>query len=347
MGVDLREFVKPVAVEIDPRTLIKKVVAIDAYNALYQFLATIRQPNGEPFTAPDGRITSHLIGLFYRTINLVEMGIKPVYVFDGKPPELKVKTLEKRRMIREEAKRKRLSAMKRGNVEEAVKYAKQGAILTRELKEMAIKLLDLMALPRVQAPSEGEAQAAYMAKKGDAYASVSQDYDSLLFGTPRLIRNLSVTHKRKLPGKNERVEVPPELIELQKLLKYRRITHEQLIDIAILLGTDYNEKPIKGIGPKRAIELIRMYGSADRVPGVPERFKEIYPEVKRLFLEPEVTDDYKLDRDRQPDIEGIVKYLVDELGFNEKRVRKALERYMKGREKRKQQTIDDFLGGLI
>ena len=346
MGVDLRELVKPVAREINPESLFKRVLAIDAYNALYQFLATIRQPNGEPFTAPDGRITSHIIGLFYRTINLIEYGIKPVYVFDGKPPELKRKTLEKRRMNREEAKKRRLHAVRSGNVSEAVKYARQGAILTSELKEMAIKLLDLMGLPRVQAPSEGEAQAAYMARKGDAYASVSQDYDSLLFGTPRLIRNLSVTHKRKLPNKDERVEVPPEEIELEKLLKYRGITREQLIDIAILLGTDYNEKPLKGVGPKRALELIRMYRSADRVPGVPDRFKEIYPEVKRLFLEPEVTDNYKLER-REPDEEGIIKYLVDELGFNEKRVRKALERLKAGMRKRKQKTIDDFLDGLL
>ena len=123
MGVDLRELVKPVAKEIDPKSLLGKVVAIDAYNALYQFLSTIRQPNGEPFTSPDGRITSHLIGLFYRTVSLVELGIKPVYVFDGKPPELKKKTLEKRRIHREEAKKKWLEALKRENFEEAMRYA--------------------------------------------------------------------------------------------------------------------------------------------------------------------------------------------------------------------------------
>jgi len=203
LGVDLKDLIpEDIIIQIrDLRVLRGRVVAIDAYNALYQFLAAIRQPDGTPLLDSQGRITSHLSGLFYRTINLVENGIKPVYVFDGKPPELKAKEIERRRAIKEEAVKKYEEAVRTGDLEAARRYAAIASKLTDSMVEDAKKLLDAMGIPWVQAPAEGEAQAAYMARVGDAYASASQDYDSLLFGSPRLIRNLTISGKRKLPRK--------------------------------------------------------------------------------------------------------------------------------------------------
>ncbi|OYT32620.1 flap endonuclease-1 [Archaeoglobales archaeon ex4484_92] len=215
-------------------------VAIDAFNAIYQFLSTIRQRDGTPLMDSKGRITSHLSGLFYRTINLMEAGIKPAYVFDGKPPEFKKKELEKRAEAREEALEKWEMALARGELEEAKKYAQRASKVNEILIEDAKKLLELMGIPWVQAPSEGEAQAAYMASKGDVWTSASQDYDSLLFGTPKLVRNLTITGRRKLPGKDIYIEVRPELILLEDVLKELKLTREKLIELAILVGTDYN-----------------------------------------------------------------------------------------------------------
>ncbi|MDK2783923.1 MAG: flap endonuclease, partial [Thermococcaceae archaeon] len=217
MGVQIGELLPRKELELE--NLNGKKVAIDAFNAIYQFLSTIRQRDGTPLMDSKGRITSHLSGLFYRTINLMEAGIKPAYVFDGKPPEFKKKELEKRAEYREEAQEKWEEALARGDMEEAKKYAQRASKVNEMLIEDAKKLLELMGIPWVQAPSEGEAQAAYMASKGDVWASASQDYDSLLFGTPRLVRNLTITGKRKLPGKDVYVEVKPELIVLEEVLK--------------------------------------------------------------------------------------------------------------------------------
>lgn len=238
MGVPIGDLVP--RKEIDLENLYGKKIAIDALNAIYQFLSTIRQRDGTPLMDSKGRITSHLSGLFYRTINLMEAGIKPAYVFDGKPPEFKRKELEKRREAREEAELKWKEALAKGNLEEARKYAQRATKVNEMLIEDAKKLLQLMGIPIIQAPSEGEAQAAYMASKGDVYASASQDYDSLLFGAPRLIRNLTITGKRKMPGKDVYVEIKPELVVLDEVLKELKITREKLIELAILVGTDYN-----------------------------------------------------------------------------------------------------------
>ncbi len=340
MGVNLRDLIPPEARrEIsDLRELMGKVIAFDAYNALYQFLAAIRQSDGTPLMDRKGRVTSHLSGLFYRTINLVENGIKPVYVFDGKPPEIKRKEIERRRMLREQAAIKAEKAYREGHIEEARKYVVQAARLTDEMVEAAKRLLDAMGIPYIQAPAEGEAQAAYIALKGDAWAVASQDYDSLLFGAPRLVRNLTISGRRKLPGKDVYIEIKPEIIELEKLLKNLGISREQLIDIAILIGTDYNPDGVEGIGPKTAYQLIKAHGSIDKVLKVLHhaKFPEDPMKIREYFLKPQVTDKYSIEWN-EPDERRVIDILVNEYDFSRERVENALQRlkrayreYLKG-----------------
>ncbi|MEM2342950.1 MAG: flap endonuclease-1, partial [Sulfolobales archaeon] len=313
MGVDLRELIPDKAVRTinDLRELYGKVIAIDAYNALYQFLTAIRQPDGTPLMDLKGRVTSHLSGLFYRTVNLMEACIKPIYVFDGKPPELKSREIAQRSLIKNEALIKYKDALERGDIETARRYAQISSKLTNEMVEEAKELLSAMGVPWVQAPSEGEAQAAYMTLKNVSWSTASQDYDSILFGSPRLIRNLTISGKRKLPKKDIYVEVKPELIELNTLLSSLAITREQLIDIAILLGTDYNPDGVKGIGPKTALKLIKTYGSLEKVLKIlPEAQFPVDPlKIREFFLNPPVSNEYKVEW-VEPDEKRVKELLV-------------------------------------
>ena len=348
MGVNIRALVpKEVVKTVSLSDLSGKIIAFDAYNALYQFLAIIRGPDGRPLMDSRGRVTSHLSGLFYRTVNLLELGIKPVFVFDGKPPALKEAEIKRRMEIREEALLKYEQALREGRLEEARKYAQQAAKLKDEMVEDAKRLLTLMGVPWVQAPSEGEAQAAHLVKRGDADLCASQDYDSLLFGAPALVRNVTISGRRKLPGKDVYVEVSPEIIRLDELLSSLGITREQLIDIAILVGTDYNPKGVKGIGPKRAYELIKKHGSLEKaLRFIKEAEFPVDPaEIKRIFLEPEVTDDYELAWS-EPDVDGVVGFLCEERDFSEARVRKALDRVLEALRKAKKKAVKltEFFG---
>jgi len=323
MGVNLGKIVPKKEVEL--LDLSGKVIVIDAYNALYQFLSIIRdRMTGEPLRDHAGRITSHLSGLFYRTANLIDAGIKPVYVFDGEPPGFKKKTLEARDEMKEKALMKWVQALEKG--EEAITYAQAAAKLTDEMVEDAKKLLELMGITWVQAPSEGEMQCAYMAKKGDAWASASQDYDSLLVGSPRLVRNLNITGKRKLPKKEVYIEIKPELIELEELLKELGITREQLIIMGILIGTDYNPGGIKGIGPKKALDLVKKYQTLDNVlKAIEWNFEIDAHDIYNFFLNPPTTDEYKLEW-KEPDEEGIMKFMCDEHDFSQERVKKVVDK---------------------
>ncbi|GAY24851.1 hypothetical protein ATG_00540 [Desulfurococcaceae archaeon AG1] len=332
MGVDLKDLIPEKAVRQinDLRELSGKIIAIDAYNALYQFLAAIRQPDGTPLMDSKGRVTSHLSGLFYRTINLVEAGIKPVYVFDGKPPEIKAAEIARRSMAKQKAEERLRIAREKGDEEEMRKYAQATSRLSNDMVESSKKLLSYMGIPWVQAPSEGEAQAAYMAMKGIAWATASQDYDSLLFGSPRLVRNLTVSGKRKLPGKEIYVEIKPEVIDLNLLMKTLEITREQLIDIAILVGTDFNPDGVEGIGPKKAYSLVKSYGSIDRVlkvlPGA--RFPVDPMEIKKFFLNPPISEVPRIEW-KAPDREKVIELLVEEYEFSRERVENNLERLSK------------------
>ncbi len=332
--------------KVDLKSLSGKSIAIDAYNALYQFLAIIRQPDGTPLKDSTGRITSHLSGLFYRTANLVEMDIKVVYVFDGVPPALKEVEIKRRTKVKAEALIKYERALQEGRIEEARTYAQMTSRLKDYMAEDSKRLLTQMGVPWVQAPSEGEAQAAHLAKKGDTNYCASQDYDSLLFGAPTLLRNVTISGRRKLPRKPVYVEVVPEIIELDQLLKELNVTREQLIDIGILVGTDFNPEGVKGIGPKTALKLIKKHESIEKLlptlkeaefPAEPKRIREI-------FLNPKVTDNYKLTW-KDPNVEGVVDFLCRERDFSEERVRKALKKMTEGLRKAKGKvTLETWFG---
>jgi flap endonuclease-1 len=336
MGVNISDII--ISHEISLKELKGRVVAIDAYNSLYQFLSIIRQPDGTPLRDHEGRVTSHLSGLLYRTANYMAEGIKPVYVFDGRPPDLKMHTVEERMRIRIQAQEEWEKALERGEIEEARVKAQQASYLSKDMVEEAKKLLDYMGVPWVQAPSEGEAQAAYMALRGDAYASASQDFDSLLFGAPRLIRNMAITGKRKLPRKRVYVDVKPEMILLNENLQAMDITREQLVDIGILVGTDYNPG-IKGIGPKTALKLIKKYGNLERV--MRERGFDIehYEEIRDIFLNPPVTKEYALIW-KDVDVESLLRFLCDEHDFSKDRVMGAIEKIKSFKKYREQRSLD-------
>ncbi|MCP8311611.1 MAG: flap endonuclease-1 [Candidatus Methylarchaceae archaeon HK02M1] len=324
MGVDLKDIIKKEKLSLGD--LSDRTLAIDAYNALYQFLSVIRGRWGEPLMDRQGRITSHLSGLFYRNINFLEKGIKLVYVLDGKPPELKEEEIKRRKEVKREATVKYEAALKAGRVEDARKYAQSTSQLKSMMVEDTKKLLSLMGIPWVQAPSEGEAQVSHMTANGKVWAAVSQDHDSLLFGATRLVRNLTISGKRKLPGKNVHITIEPELVELDQILKDLDITREQLIDIGILIGTDFNPDGFKGIGPTKALKLIKNYIKLESIPDIQKELASIdYQTIRGIFLKPEVTDSFEL-RWGKPDDEAIVDFLCHERDFSEARVRSAMDR---------------------
>ena len=323
-----------------------KIIAVDAFNALYQFLSIIRQPDGTPLKDSTGKVTSHLSGLFYRTSNLVEMGIKPAYVFDGPPPVLKRMEIERRRQFKVEAAVHYEKAVAKGDMAKARMFAQATSSMKDYMKDDAMKLLDLMGLPWVKAPSEGEAQAAFMTRKGDADYCASQDYDSLLFGAPKLLRNVTISGRKKLPSKNVYVDVIPELVELDKVLKECEITREQLVDVGILIGTDFNPDGIKGLGPKTALKLIRQHQTLEKaLPHIKNaQFPHPPDSIREIFLHPDVRDDYTLEW-KEPDIEGIVNFLVREKDFTEDRVRKSLDKMLQGATKEKgKTTLEKWFG---
>lgn len=327
MGVNLADLVEREEVELSP--LRGRTVAVDALNILYQFLAIIRQRDGELLKDSQGRVTSHLSGLFYRSINLLEGGINPVYVFDGEPPSLKRETIARRQEIKREARREWRKAVDEGRKEDIRKYAQQTSRITDDMIEDAQLLLESMGIPYVQAPSEGEAQAAFITRREDAYAAASQDYDSLLFDAPRLVRNLTMTGRRKLPGKDVYITVKPELVILDTVLQELGITREQLVEIGLLIGTDYNEG-IQGIGPKTALKVVKEGKFSDY--GLEE--------LKKLFLSPKVTDQYTI-RFNQPTPEKISELLCENHDFSETRVDNAVQRLVKAAETTAKQTSLD------
>ena len=301
-------------------------LAVDANNMLYQFLALIRMRDGRPFTDSKGNITSHLLGLLLRTTRLMaDYGMRPVFVFDGKPPALKMGTLEARRQYRERARKEWKDAVDRGDYSSAWSKATRMNSLTQPMQEDARKMLGLLGVPYVQAPEEGEAQAAYMAAKGDVWAANSRDYDSVLFGSPRLVRYVTISGQEFLPSKKIARPLIPELIELQQLLTALGISREQLIDLAILVGTDFNPG-IHGVGPKTALKLIKAHA---RLEELPERLRSQLPdniqELRRTFLNPTVTEDYQT-KFKGLDETGLRKFLCEERGFSADRVELAIAR---------------------
>jgi flap endonuclease-1 len=303
-----------------------KRLAVDGNAELYQFLALIRLPDGTPLHDNTGRVTSHLSGLFYRTTRLIaDYGLKLVFVFDGAPPALKSAEIARRRATRQRYAEELAAARASGDLARAYSKATMTSRLTKDMVGEAMHLLQLMGIPTVQAPSEGEAQAAHMARAGAVWAAASKDYDSLLFGTPRLLRFLTISGREFLPSRGTSRPITPELIDQNRLLAALDLTREQLIDLAILVGTDFNDG-VKGIGPKKALALVQRYGSIDDMP--PDVRKAVGPavrDVRAIYLAPDVTDDFTT-TSGSCDVSGVVSYLCDERAFSRDRVAAALQR---------------------
>src|SRR5574337_636040 len=341
MGLDLKQLCVRERTNLESFT--SKVVAIDAYNAIYQFLSIIRGPDGLPLADNNGKITSHISGLFYRNINFLSLGIKPVYVFDRTPPSLKSAEIQRRKQIKKDATIKYEKAISEGNYVEAKKFAQQTSVLRDDMVEESKKFLELFGIPSIQAPSEGEATAAHLTTTGKAYASASQDFDSMLFGTKRLVRNFTNSGKRKLPNRNTTIEVEPEIIDLGKTLGELGITREQLVDVGIMIGTDFNPDGFERIGPKTALKAIKQHGKLEDIPQVQEKLDQIdYKQIREIFLHPKVAEVSDL-KFGDVDYVGITNYLTKERSFSTDRVETSLNRLKKAIEK-KSHTPEQWFG---
>jgi flap endonuclease-1 len=318
-------------------------LAVDANNTLYQFLALIRMRDGRAFTDSSGHVTSHLIGLLLRTSRLMaDYDIRPVFVFDGKPPELKMRTLHERRSYRERARKEWEEAVQREDLATAWSKAVRMDSLTQPMQDDAKKLLELLGIPSVQAPEEAEAQAAYMAAQGDVWAANSRDYDSILFGSPRLVRYVTISGQEFLPSRGIARPLIPELIELEELLKHLEVTREQLIDMAILIGTDFN-KGAKGVGPKTAHKLIKQYQSLEALPDwYRSLLSESLDQVREIFMKPHVTGEYEIEYAGLKEGE-LRQFLCEERGFSKDRVELAIRR-MNEFYARRRTTLTTWLG---
>jgi len=344
MGLQFKELV--IKKEISISDLKGKVLAIDALNMLYQFLTTIRSVDGSVLTDSKGRVTSHLIGLFNRTSTLMEQGLKLVFVFDGKAPELKQKTWEKRTTVKKEASVKLKQAEEEGDLNSMRKFAARTAVLTREMQEDAKEVITALGLPIVQAPSEGEAQTTQMVKNGDAYASVSQDYDNLIFGCPLLVRNLSIEGKKKKAGAFAYQKVNPELISLSEVLENLKLNLDQLIVVAIVVGTDYNPGGIKNIGPKKGLKLLKEYGTDFKAVFEKVEWSKQYPdlswqEVFDTIKKMPVTNNYKLEWKKIDELK-LLKLLVEEHNFSEERVRSKILKLKESQKEMAQKGLKNF-----
>jgi flap endonuclease-1 len=341
MGVDFGDAIP--REKIDLTNLAGWTLAVDAYNTLYQFLAIIRGPSGEHLKDSKGRVTSHISGLFYRNVNLMELGMKLVYVFDGKPPELKMQEIERRSAQRREAKDLYLKALEAGETAQARKYAEASTVLRRDMVADAKELLDAMGIPWVDAPSEGEAQASVMAAEGRVNAVASQDHDSLVFGAPVLVRNVTISGKRRLPSKGIMINVVPERITLSSVLEATGLSREQLVDFAILLGTDFNPDGFEGVGPVRALKFLKKYGRLEEITELKDRLSGVdYRAIRELYMNaPAVkglTPVWK-----EPDGRRLLSYLVEERSFSRDRVEAALGR-IKAAHREPSETLEKWFG---
>ncbi|MEW6528302.1 MAG: flap endonuclease-1 [Candidatus Micrarchaeota archaeon] len=345
MGVELGEIIPKHPITLE--ALSGKIIALDAFNILYQFLASVRQEDGNPLMDFKGRPTGHLSGLFYRNARFIENGIKPIYVFDGEPPEFKKKEIARRKEAKKEAEAKWREALDYEQIKDAQKFAKATSKLTPEMIDEAKQLLSILGIPYINAPSEGEAQSAYMVKKNIAYASASQDYDSLLFGAPRFIRNLSVTGKRKVPRQDRYILVEPEEIIFNEVLSSLQITHEQLILMGIMCGTDFNPG-IKKIGPKTALKIVKEHKNLSEVKLYVKtkyayEFEGDIETIFEFFLNPPTLGCGKIVFG-EINTAAAIHLLVEEHDFSDERVERVLAEIEKSyKEKGAQRKIDDFI----
>ena len=343
MGLPLREIVA--AQELPWEALAGRTLAVDGYNAAYQFLATMRQRDGQLFSDAQGRVTSHLMGVFYRTTSLLHEGVLPVWVFDGKPPERKAGTIRRRIAVKERAEEQWREALAAGDLETARRKAAQTSHLTRPMVEEIGTLLRALGVPSVQAPGEGEAEAAALSAQGLTWGTASEDYDTLLFGARRLVRGLAA---RGRGGK----AADAQLIDRDELLGSLGIDGDELILLGVVVGTDFNEGA-RGFGPKKALKLVQEHlgfeATCVRAGLDPTEAREV-----AAIFSPRPPGELKLPPFGPVDEEAVVRLLVDEHGFSAERVRAAVSRARhrpapatSPAEARGRQTLLDTFGGSL
>lgn len=324
MGLDLKPLLVPTHVKL--HDLSSKIIAVDAFNTIYQFLATIRGPTGELLTNFKGEVTSHLSGLFYRNVNLLADNVRLAFVFDGKPSYLKFREIERRQQVKDIAIEKFEVALREKRFDDARKFGQATSILTDKMIDESKILLSYLGIPTIQALSEGEATAAYLTNTDQAYTCASQDYDSILFGAKRLIRNLTISGKRKVPNKKAYIDIVPEMFSFQDILSQTKLTRAQLIDVGILIGTDFNPGGIRGIGPKTALKLIQKYSRLEEVKDIKEKLSDIpYREIRELFLNPEVATIADVEFN-SVNYDKVRTFLCDRMNFSVERVNGALDK---------------------
>ncbi|MBI2105872.1 flap endonuclease-1 [Candidatus Woesearchaeota archaeon] len=316
-----------------------KKIGVDSSNSLYQFLSSIRQKDGTPLMDSKGHVTSHLSGIFHRSLNLMQKGIKLVYIFDGKPPELKYQTQKERRERKEKAYEKYKEARDEEDTESMYKYSKQVTYLNNEMVEESKELIKAMGMPVIQSPSEADAQGAFMVERKDIDYFASSDADCLMHGCPRTIPNLTLSQTRKLPG-GKFVYIQPQVIELQDVLEHLGINQDQLIVMGILTGTDYNPGGIPGIGPKKALNLVKQFKNFDKL------FSELNPDfdwkkIYAIFKSMPVMKNYQL-KWKEPDEKRVKEILVEQHDFSEERINNLLKKFNENKEQRKQKGLEDF-----
>lgn len=335
MGLQIGEIVPRKSVSF--ADLKKKVIAVDAYNAIYQFLSSIRQPDGTPLMDNKKRVTSHLSGLFYRNISLMAEGLKLVYVFDGEYHVLKRGTQAIRGEAKEVAREKYEEAKAEEDIEGMGKYARGMTKLTPEMVSESKELLEAMGIGVVQAPSEGEMQCAQLVKDGEAYAVGSQDYDALIVGGTRLIQNLTLASRRKTP--TGYVFISPEIIEYSRVLGDLGLDVDGLICLAILVGTDFNPGGVRGYGPKKALALVKQRKYPVEIFREVEHLLEFnWQEVFEIFKKPRVNRNVKV-KFGKLDVGEIKRILVEEHDFSSDRVEKQMGKLQAGKRKASQQTL--------
>lgn len=322
----------------DIKSFFGRKVAIDASMSLYQFLIAVRQTDGTQLLNDAGETTSHLMGIFYRTLRMIDNGIKPVYVFDGKPPVLKSHELSKRSQRRKDTEQKLNEATE---LNEKIKQERRLVKVSKEHNDEAKHLLKLMGIPYVEAPSEAEAQCAELAKCGKVYAAASEDMDTLCYNTPFLLRHLTFSEAKKEPIQE---------LNMEKILESLNLSITQFVDLGLMLGCDYIES-IRGIGPVTALKLIKQYGSLESIIEyiqtnetkwkIPENWQ--FKQARQLFLSPDVIPGDQIDlKWSPPNEEELIKYLCGEKLFNEERVKNGIKRLQKGLKSGTQGRLDGF-----
>lgn len=330
-----------------------RVLAVDASTCLYQFVVAIRlgAENQHVNLMNDaGEVTSHLGGFLNRTVRMLEAGVKPVYVFDGKPPEFKAAELAERREKRVKAESDLKAAVEAGNVEEALKQSKRTVKVTPKMNEDVRRLLRLMGCPVIEAPCEAEATCAELVKMGKAYGAATEDMDVLTFGAPVMVKNLFNTQPSSGgPTALKSGQKPVFEVNLSLALEQLNVSMDQFIDFCILCGCDYTDT-LRGVGPHTGFKLIVEHGSIEELlkhveeAKIPPDWK--FAEARLLFKQPDVvtpeSPDIEFDFTLEPDYEGLRQFLVDENQFSPDRVEKSIERLRACKKAKTQMRLDNF-----